>query len=478
MARNLYKAILLTVMSAAMWSCGVEAPVAYGPLPTAAQVKWQKMEMNMFCHFGPNTFTGLEWGEGSEPEDIFQPTALDCNQWVDVARAAGMGGIILTAKHHDGFCLWPNPASEHTVAQSSWREGKGDILRELSDACRKGGVKFGVYISPWDRNAPTYGTAEYNQTFLTTLQDALTAYGPIFEQWFDGACGEGPNGKRQVYDWPAFNAKVAELQPRAVIFSDVGPGCHWMGNEQGVNGETCWSRLTVEGFAPGQSSPSQDTLNCGNYNGTRWIPAETDVSIRPGWFYRDTEQPKSLEQLLSIYYSSVGRNSLLLLNVPPDRRGLIAKEDSLRLREFRSALDEIFATDLAQKAKMAGNARSRKYGAQRLTDDDYDSFFATEEGCDTALITLEWEQPIRFNRFLIQEYIPLGQRVEKFVVEVRNGEGTWEKWEAGTTIGYRRILLGPEVETNGIRIKVEQSRACPVLNRVSIYLDHLYHPAK
>lgn len=466
---------MIFLTCALLYSCAVEAPLPYGPLPTEWQVEWQKMEMNMFCHFGPNTFTGLEWGEGSEPEDIFQPSALDCSQWVEVARLAGMGGIIVTAKHHDGFCLWPNPASDHTVAQSSWRGGKGDILRELSDACSKGGVKFGVYISPWDRNAPTYGTAEYNRTFVETLQSALSGYGPIFEQWFDGACGEGPNGKRQVYDWPAFNAKVAELQPQATIFSDVGPGCHWMGNEAGVNGTTCWSRLSVEGFAPGQSSPSLDTLNCGNYDGSQWIPAETDVSIRPGWFYRDSEHPKRVEQLLSIYYTSVGRNSLLLLNVPPDQRGLIAAEDSLRLAEFRSALDEIFANDLARDAQIVGNARNKKYGAKKLIDNRYDSFFATEEGCDTAMVTLTWKRAVRFNRFLVQEYIPLGQRVEHFVVETLNAQGEWEEWASGTTIGYRRILLGAEVETRGVRIRVDKSRACPVMNRVSLFEDNIYH---
>ena len=275
-----------------------DPPKPYGPVPTPAQVAWQRMEMNMFCHFGPNTFTGLEWGEGTEAEDIFNPTALDCNQWVAVAKQAGFGGIILTAKHHDGFCLWPNPMSTHTVRESAWRNGKGDVLRELSDACKKGGLKFGIYISPWDRNAPTYGTPEYNKVFLKTLRHAHTHYGPIFEQWFDGANGEGPNGKKQVYDWKKFNGQTKKLQPNAVIFSDVGPGCRWVGNEEGTCGRTCWSRLDVQGREPGKNAPSQDTLNAGNYNGACWIPAETDVSIRPGWFWRESEHPKSVHELL------------------------------------------------------------------------------------------------------------------------------------------------------------------------------------
>ena len=278
-----------------------DLPKPYGPVPTAAQVAWQRMEMNMFCHFGPNTFTGLEWGEGTEAEDIFNPTALDCNQWVSVAKNAGFQGIILTAKHHDGFCLWPNPQSTHTVRESAWRNGKGDVLRELSDACKKGGVKFGIYISPWDRNAPTYGTNAYNKVFLKTLRHAHTHYGPIFEQWFDGANGEGPNGQKQVYDWKKFNGQTKKLQPNAVIFSDVGPGCRWVGNEEGKCGRTCWSRLDIEGFGPGADAPSQDTLNAGNYNGACWIPAETDVSIRPGWFWRESEHPKSVQELLKIF---------------------------------------------------------------------------------------------------------------------------------------------------------------------------------
>ncbi len=300
------------------------AQTPYGPVPTPAQLEWQKMEMNMFCHFGPNTVTGKEWGDGDEVEDLFNPTDLNCMQWVQIAQAAGFKGIILTAKHHDGFCLWPNPVSNHTVMQSSWRNGQGDVLRELSAACEQTGLKFGIYISPWDRHAPTYGTPAYNQVFLQTLQSALSAYGPVFEQWFDGANGEGPNGKRQEYDWSAFNDQVYVLQPNAIIFSDVGPGCRWMGNEEGKNGRTCWSRLNVEGFAPGADAPPLDTLNIGNYNGQYWIPAETDVSIRPGWFYRDTEHPKSVNELLHIYYSRVGRHSVLLLNVPPDQRGQIA----------------------------------------------------------------------------------------------------------------------------------------------------------
>ncbi len=464
-------------------------PAPYGPVPTPAQVAWQRMEMNMFCHFGPNTFTGLEWGEGTEPEDIFNPVALDCDQWVAVAKNAGFQGIILTAKHHDGFCLWPNPQSTHTVRESAWRNGQGDVLRELSDACQKGGVKFGIYISPWDRNAPTYGTSKYNKVFLKTLRHAHTSYGPIFEQWFDGANGEGPNGKKQVYDWKKFNGQTKKLQPNAVIFSDVGPGCRWVGNEDGKCGRTCWSRLDVKGCEPGKNAPSQDTLNAGNYNGACWIPAETDVSIRPGWFWRESEHPKSVQELLKIYYNSVGRNSLLLLNVPPDNRGLVPAEDSLRLVEFRAALDSIFVHDLAKKAHInASNCRSKNKKSKifafecqnevpssfNLTNDSYDAYWATDDTVTTAWVELIFNETQTFNRVMLQEYIPLGQRVEKFHVEVEDENGNWHTIAEETTIGYKRLVLTETVTTKKVRIVIDRSRACIVLNRVGLFLDNVY----
>ena len=470
-----------------------DPPKPYGPVPTAAQVAWQRMEMNLFCHFGPNTFTGLEWGEGTEAEDIFNPTALDCNQWVAVAKNAGFQGIILTAKHHDGFCLWPNPVSTHTVRESAWRNGKGDVLKELSEACRKGGLKFGIYISPWDRNAPTYGTDAYNKVFLKTLRSAHKHYGPIFEQWFDGANGEGPNGKRQVYDWKKFNVQTLKLQPNAVIFSDVGPGCRWVGNEEGTCGRTCWSRLDIKGREPGKNAPSQDTLNTGNYNGVCWIPAETDVSIRPGWFWRESEHPKSVQELLKIYYNSVGRNSLLLLNVPPDNRGLIPAEDSLRLMEFRVALDSIFAHDLAKSANYVevSNYRTNDkrprlwffnspfdccgpaqyHGYWLIRDDSYDYYWATSDSVSSAWVEFQFAEPQTFNRVMLQEYIPLGQRVEKFHVEVEDENGNWRTIAKESTIGYKRIVLTETVTTKKVRIVIDQSRASIVLNRVGLFLD-------
>lgn len=449
-------------------------PEPFGPTPTAQQLEWQKMEMNMFAHFGPNTFTGREWGLGTEAEDVFNPTDLDCGQWTAIAKAAGFKGIIITGKHHDGFCLWPNPVCEHTVAKSPWKDGKGDVLKELSEACAKDGLKFGVYISPWDRNDPTYGTPAYNDVYAKTLESALGSYGEVFEQWFDGANGEGPNGKRQDYDWPLFNGMVRRLQPNAVIFSDIGPDCRWVGNERGSAGRTCWGRLDTEGFTPGVGAPCQDTLNRGNALGSYWIPAETDVSIRPGWFWRESENDKvkSVNELLRIYYESVGRNSLLLLNVPPDTTGRINAVDSVRLMEFRAALDNIFKDNLAEGAKAeATSARGGNFKAQNILNNEYDSFWAAPDDVTEASITIDLKGEKTFNLIQIQEYIPLGQRVKSFTVEALNADGSWTEIASETTIGYKRIIPIEEVTTSKIRLNITGSYACPVLNGFALFLD-------
>lgn len=467
------------MLSIIAFSCSrVNAPEAFGPVPTPAQLEWQKMEMNMFVHFGPNTFTNSEWGNGQESADVFAPSDLNCFQWTETARKAGMKGVILTAKHHDGFCLWPNPASIHSVEYSSWRDGKGDVLAELSDACRKSGLKFGIYISPWDRNHPDYGSEKYNDVFRTTLESALGNYGEVYEQWFDGACGEGPNGKRQVYDWNLYHKTVYSKQPDAVIFSDVGPGCRWVGNEAGFAGETCWSTLDTSGFAPGRS-PHLDTLNCGNFLGEAWIPAEVDVSVRPGWFYRESEdsQVKSTDKLLEIYYKSVGRNSLLLLNVPADMRGQICAIDSCRLMEFRAALDEIFTENLVDGAKISvSNERgnSRRFRAENMLDGQYDSYWATDDHVTNASIDIELPETRTFNRIMLQEYIPLGQRVCSFSVEAADSTGEWKNIARGTTIGYKRILLCEETTSRLLRINIEGSLACICLNNIALYNDEIY----
>ena len=458
-------------------ACTVRPPEPFGACPTPQQLAWQQMEMNLFCHFGPNTFTGAEWGDGTEPEDIFQPTDLDCRQWTSTARAAGFQGVILTAKHHDGFCLWPSPESAHTVAQSTWRNGQGDVLRELSEACSAEGIQFGVYISPWDRNDPRYGSAAYNEAFVRTLESVLDGrYGPVFEQWFDGACGEGPTGRRQVYDWPLFNATVKRLQPQAVIFSDVGPGCRWVGNERGEAGRTNWSTLEVEGFEPGAGSPPVEVLNGGSPGASHWAAAETDVSIRPGWFWRasETAQVKSLQELLRIYYESVGRNSLLLLNVPPDTRGRIDAVDSLRLMEFRAALDAVFAVDQAAGATVSGPSRGRGFAPANVLSCDYDHYWALPDDRTAASLTLEFPEPRTFNRILLQEYIPLGQRIAAFHAEILTPEGAWQEIARETTLGYKRIVLTPTVTTTALRLVIDDALATPTLTKLSLFNDTIY----
>lgn len=460
-----------------MMSACLSAPAPFGALPTEAQVEWQKMEFNMFVHFGPNTFTNVEWGDGTESVDVFAPTALDCRQWAAIAKEAGMKGIIITGKHHDGFCIWPNPESTHTVAQSKWRDGKGDIFKELSEACREYGLKFGVYISPWDQNDPHYGTPEYNEVFRRTIEHAHTNYGEVFEQWFDGACGEGPNGKQQVYDWDLFNGEVYRHHPNAMIFTDVGPGCRWIGNESGIAGETCWSTLNVKGFGPGRQAPPKKSLNGGDMNGEAWVTGEADVSIRPGWFWRESENDKvkSLDHLLYIWYNSVGHNSLLLLNVPPDTRGLINESDQARLKEFRQVLDEIFSTDYADGAAIeASHVRGRGYEAANLLDDDYDSYWTAADDVRQASLTLSFNEPRTFNRVQLQEYIPLGQRVCGFNIEALDADGNWKRIGESTTIGYKKIVLTDMVTTTGLRINITDALAVPVLNGLSLYKDEIY----
>lgn len=472
----LLPALLLLISCVERWN--VPEPAPFGVVPTAQQVEWQKMEYNMFVHFGPNTFTGSEWGSGKEKAELFNPSAMDCGQWTSIAKAAGMKGVLITAKHHDGFCLWPNPFSRHTVAQSPWKGGKGDVLKELSQACRKDGLEFGIYISPWDRNDPHYGTDEYNEIFVKTLEHALGSYGPVFEQWFDRACGEGPNGKKQVYDWPLFNATVYRMQPDAVIFSDYGPGCRWVGNERGHAGRTCWSTTVVNDDFTGPPFTRQ-TLNEGTKGGNLWAAAETDVSIRPGWFWKENENDKvkSLQHLLKIYYESVGRNSLLLLNVPPDTTGLIHEADSLRLMELRAALDGIFSVNLAEGASVeAGNVRggSRKYRAENMLDADYDKYWAVDDSVTVVSFTVNLPQPRTFNRVQLQEYIPLGQRVAVFSVDALTETGEWRQIARETTIGYKRIVHVPSITATAVRVNIEQSEACPVLNGFALFNDLIY----
>jgi alpha-L-fucosidase len=460
-------------------SCGEPLPPApYGSLPSQAQLDWQKMEFNAFVHFNMNTFTNMEWGTGAEQPAQFNPSELDCRQWARVCKEAGMKGIILTAKHHDGFCLWPSALTEHSVKNSPWKNGQGDLVRELADACREYGLKMGIYLSPWDRNHPDYGKPEYIEYFRGQLRELLTNYGDIFEVWFDGANGGtgwygGANEERKVdrqnyYDWPGTIALVRELQPNAVIFSDAGPDVRWVGNENGFAGETCWSPLRRDEFYPG--SPNYKELTEGHADGTHWVPAECDVSIRPGWYYHPEQDTvvKSREHLTDIYYQSVGRNGLLLLNLPVDTRGLVHEADERQLKLLSEVIRRDFATDLAAgKSVMASEVRGNQFAASNALDEDYDSYWATGDETHQGSLEIDLGGTTGFNRLALQEYIPLGQRVTAFRVFVER-EGGWEQVAEGSTIGYKRILRLPELSAGKLKVEFE-AKAPLCINKIGVY---------
>jgi alpha-L-fucosidase len=397
------------------------------PRPSAAQVDWQRDELAMFLHFGVNTFTDREWGDGKEQPSIFDPTGLDARQWARTAKAAGFRAVILTAKHHDGFCLWPTTTTRHSVASSPWRGGAGDVVREFVDACAAEGLRAGLYLSPWDRNHPTYGDSPaYNDVYATQLTELLTRYGQIAEVWFDGANGEGPNGRRQVYDWPRVFGIVRKLQPGAVIFSDAGPDVRWCGNERGVAGDPNWSTVDPKIVSyPGQSgSGVEEALQHGHEDGTVWRPAEVDVSIRPGWFYHPAEDDKvrTIDNLSELYFTSVGRNAKLLLNVPPTREGLIHSTDAARLAGFRTRREELFGAPI-ELGQLSFHPRQQ--GGARV----------------------EWElaRPARPRIARLAEDITRGQRVASYRIEGSQG-GRWQELSSGSTIGHAkldRIADGP-----------------------------------
>jgi len=445
------------------------APKPYGALPSKNQQVWQEMEYYMFIHFGPNTFTDKEWGHGDEDPKVFNPKKLDAMQWARTAKAAGMKAIIITAKHHDGFCLFPSKYSNHTVRESAWKDGKGDVLKELSEACKAYGLKFGVYLSPWDRNHPEYGTPRYNDVFANTLHEVHTQYGPIFEQWFDGAKGEGE--KNQDYDFKKFYSVVRKNNPQAVIFSDIGPDVRWMGNEKGVAGATNWSTLNTDGFGVGADAPPADSLNRGNENGKYWIPAEVDVSIRPGWFYSAAtdDKVKTLKQLESIWNTSVGRNANLLLNVPVNRDGLIHPADSTRLMEFRKYLDGAYKTNLAKGKKITGiRTRGERFGTGNLIDGNPDTYWSCQDGVKNAAFTIDFGKPTEMNRIVLQEYLKLGQRTKLFTILYWDGE-KYKLLDDYTTIGHKRILTFSTIKTSKLQFYFAETWVPPTISEVGVY---------
>lgn len=440
---------------------------ANATIPTPQQVRYQQQELIGFLHFGVNTFSDREWGTGAEDPASFNPTALDAKQWVEAAQVAGMKTLIITAKHHDGFCLWPTAQSTHSVKSSPWRDGKGDVVRELSDACKAAGIRLGIYLSPWDMHEPKYGTANYNQYYLDQLRDLLTNYGPVAELWMDGAKGE--NAKNMEYDFPAYRALIKQLQPEAVIFSDIGPGVRWIGNEKGFAGETCWSTINTEGLSIGTSKTGY--LNTGDPLGDEWIPGECDVSIRPGWFYhaKEDSRVKTGKELVDIYYKSVGRNGTLLLNLPPDRRGLVHENDITALREMRAILDETFKTNLAAGASAKTDSQWKGFKPKRLTDGDADSYWAAKDGKKTATLELNLRHEKTFDRVMLQEPIRLGQRVSVFRVEAEQN-GQWNEIGKGTTIGHKRLLrLTTPVTAKRVRVIIEQANNTVAISEIGLF---------
>ncbi|MGO5524311.1 alpha-L-fucosidase [Phocaeicola plebeius] len=452
------------------------------PVPEPKQVEWQQMETYAFIHFGLNTFNDREWGYGDTDPKVFNPTNLDCDQWAQTLVKAGMKGVILTAKHHDGFCLWPFEGTEYSIKNSPWKNGKGNVVKELSEACKKYGLKFAVYLSPWDRHQANYGTPEYLPYFYAQLHDLLTNYGPVFEVWFDGANGgDGWYGgaedirtidRKNYYNYPRIYEMLDSIQPQAIIFSDGGPGCRWVGNEKGFAGATNWSFLREGEVHPGYEKSYE--LQYGHADGNQWVPAECDVSIRPGWFYHPEEDDrvKSPDQLVDLYYRSVGHNATLLLNFPVDRRGLIHPVDSANAVRFHEMIQQQLKTNLvAGMTPKVSNERGGDFVASALTDDNFDTYWATEDGVTTADIEFSFDTPTRMNRMMLQEYIPLGQRVKAFVVEYLDKD-TWlpvKLNEETTTIGYKRLLRFETVETKGIRIRITDARGPLCLSNVGVY---------
>jgi alpha-L-fucosidase len=475
--------ILLALSLCCTSLSATEPPKPYGPVPSPRQLAWHLLERYAFIHFTVNTFTDREWGNGDEPESTFNPTDFDADQIVGALHDAGLSGVILTCKHHDGFCLWPSKYTEHSVKNSPWKGGKGDVVKEISDACRRHGMKFGVYLSPWDRNHKDYARPEYITYYRNQLRELLTNYGPIFEVWFDGANGGtgyygGARERRNIdnrtyYDWDNTWRIVRDLQPMACMFSDGGPDVRWIGNESGYAGETCWATVNRAGTLPGHADGK--SLNRGLRDGTDWLPGEVDVSIRPGWFYHASEdgRVRSPQNLLKIYYESVGRGANLILNVPPDRRGRLHENDMKSLREWGRILDATFSKDLARGAKAtASNTRDgdEKFAPGNVCDGKPDTYWATEDAVTTPELVLDLGQPVTFNVARVREYLPLGQRIDAIAVDTWDGK-EWKPFAAATSVGNQRLLRGKNATTSKVRLRVTKAAACPAISEFGLFLS-------
>jgi len=453
-------------------------PQPYGPIPSPRQLAWHALAFYGFIHFTVNTFTDLEWGRGDESPALFNPTDFSADQIAGAAALGGMSGLILTAKHHDGFCLWPSDFTEHSVKNSPWQNGRGDVVAALARACQDRGLKFGIYLSPWDRNHPQYGRPAYIAYYRSQLRELLTRYGPLFEVWFDGANGgDGYYGgryerreidARTYYEWDEILAMIRELQPQACIFGGwPGADVRWTGNEQGIAGDPCWHT-----FAAGQGEEAgQEILNRGMRDGTVWFPAECDVSIRPGWFYHASEdkQVRTPENLLGLYHQSVGRGANLLLNLPPDRRGRIHEADCRSLEGFRRLREDLFARNLAsQEQAAASSAFAPEFDAGRVLDGSAATYWTSAEGDGAPELVLDFDRPVTINLVSLREYLPLGQRVEAFALDTWQSGG-WQERYRGTAIGSRRLVGLPGVKAGRLRLRITRAPAGPAIQAFDVY---------
>ncbi len=464
------------LISAILLHSCAKAPEPIGPIPSPEQIAWHQMETYAFVHFGLNTFNDLEWGGGDTPAPTFNPTDLDCEQWAATLKACGMKGVILTAKHHDGFCLWPTKSTDYNISKSPYKNGEGDMVRELSDACRKYGLKFGIYLSPWDRNNAEYGFPGYVETYHQQINELTSNYGPLFEFWFDGANGGtgyygGANERRSIdareyYDYQRAKDTIIRRHPDAMIFGGPCQTIRWVGNEQGWAGATNWAMLS--------DSENYNQLTYGSEDGVSWIPAEVDVSIRPGWFYhqREDHQVKTLTKLVDIYYNSVGHNANLLLNFPVGLSGKIYPQDSLRAMELHQTISNELKDNLLLDAKVsADDERGRKFSASKVNDGNPETYWATNDDYPYGSIAFKFEKPVMMNRVLLQEYIALGQRVKSFYLE---GEldGKWFKiptYDTTTTIGYKRIVRFNTVKLDKLVIYFEESRGPLCISNIEAF---------
>jgi alpha-L-fucosidase len=457
----LFYVVLCACVSLAAKLAAVEPPKPIEPLPSPAQLAWQEDELTLFTHFGINTFTGRSTGLGNEDPKLFNPTALDCGQWVRVARECGFKGIILTAKHHDGFCLWPTAATEHSVKNSTWKEGKGDVVRELADACKAGGIKLGIYCSPWDRSVTTYDSDKpaYAKYYHQQLSELLGNYGPVYEMWFDG-------NHADVADWPNIIGLVRKLQPGAVIkqgprLEPILEDVRWVGNEMACAPLANWSVYP----APTAQLPTKDS---------QWFPVECDTMMVGHWFW-DGTPPKDLATLLNYYYTSVGRNSILLLNVAPDKRGLFSDDSVKRLHEFHDALQKIFGTDFAAgKTAVASNVRGNDaaFNADKALDENKETYWTTDDGVTQATLEVDLGGEREFNVVRLEEMLTLGQRVAEYKIEAwDDASKTWKELNHGFTIGYRKLDRFPKVKSSRVRLTILQARACPAIKSVGVHLD-------